>query len=421
MTGWNHKDRISGLPVLGAAALLACLPAHADTPLSLVVTQDLTYDSNILRDNNRKYRDAISATGARVGFDKEYGRQTYKASVTGVAKRYKNTKDYNTEDFSANLGLTSTLMSNWYVSFDADASKQQQRPEDQGNLRYNETINANSMRLFAQYGMFGRWSVNASYDFSKANYKERDFYDRESKSVRLGVKYSPTDLLSFDWGVSKSKVDSPKYPLLGKNDAIIYGDPVDRYDVDLSTRWIVTGFSSLNSRIAWTREKHANDPRRDYIGLTGRLAWNYTPAGKLSYNLAVDRDTNNAGGGAYREFIDLGSLGVASTGAYAAQNRISTSLSATVNWQVTAKVGFNSGFTYKRIKEERNEVVPGLNRNDNSSLNGDYKSLRLGVKYSLARSASLGCSVEKYDRSRSLFGAEYDGESVNCNVTFVID
>lgn len=419
MTGWNHKDQLV-LHVLGAAVLLACLPARADTPLSLTATQELIYDSNILKDNNRKYRDAVSSTGVQIGFDKDYGRQKYKASVTGVAKRYKNTKDYDGEDFNANLGLSSTLMSNWYVSFDAVAAKQQQKPEDQGNIRYNETIDSQSLSLFLQYGLYSRWSVNTSYDFTKASYEARDLYDRKSNSARLGLRYSPTDLLYFDLGFGKTKVDSPKYPLLGANDTIIYGDPLDRYDLDLSTRWTVTGFSSLSARIAWTREKHDNDSRRDYSGLTGRLAWGYTPGGKLSYNLALDRDTNNAGGGAYRTYINFGQF-VGSAGAYASQNRVATSLNATVNWQATSKVSVNSGFAYKRIKEERTDVVPGLQSNTNASLVGDYRSLKIGVKYALARSTSVGCSIERYDRSKSLFGTEYDGESASCNLIFVLD
>ncbi|HIV71971.1 MAG TPA: hypothetical protein H9903_13640, partial [Candidatus Aquabacterium excrementipullorum] len=102
--------------VVAAAAAVVCLPAHADTPLSLTASEDLKYDSNILKDNARKYRDVVSSTGLKVGFNKEYGRQTYSASATAVANKYKNTKDYDNDGYSVQLGMTSSLMSNWYGS-----------------------------------------------------------------------------------------------------------------------------------------------------------------------------------------------------------------------------------------------------------------------------------------------------------------
>lgn len=420
MSGRLKQNQITWRLVAAAAALACGVPAQAETPLSLTVSQELTYDSNILRDNARKYRDAVSSTGVQVGFNKQYGRQSYTASATAVAKRYKNTKEYDNEGYNINLGLSSSMLSNLFGSIDFSAVKQQQSPEDQGNLRYNETIDSQNVKLFLQYGMYGRWSVNTTYSFSKADYSVFEIYNRDAKNLRLGVRYSPTDLLYFDVGYQKSKIENPNYPLLASNDVIIFGDPVDRQDLDLSTRWVVTGFSNLSGRIAYTREKHSRDPRRDFNGLTGNVAWDYTPGGKMSYRVVLDRDTNNSGGSTYRTLVDLG-FGTASTTGFLAQNRVSTGLNLSATWQATAKISVTSGLNYRRIQEESTNRVPGLGTNVGSSLSGSYKSVRMGLKYALARSTSMGCSVERYNRSRSLFSREYDGESVDCNLIFTLD
>lgn len=427
MNGRSNQSRIFWR-VTAFAALAACSSAHADTPLSLTATQDLRYDSNILRDNARKYRDAVSSTGVQVGLNKEYGRQTYNASATAVARRYKNTKEYDSEDYSLALGMASGILSNWYAAVNFDASQQQQSPQDQGNIRYNETIDAQSGRLFLQYGMYGRWSTNGTYSASRADYKVLNFYDRSLRSLRWGVRYSPTDLLYFDVGVERAKIENPRYPIYNNKDSVVFGDPISRTDLDLTTRWVVTGFSSLTSRIAWTSERHANDSRRDFNGVTGRLAWGYTPAGKISYNVAIDRDTNNAGGASTSRQGSLLGTPVSVAG-FMAQSRVSTGLSVSANWQATSKISINSAFSYRLIKEEsRNELLQeeiggliGLNPSDRSSLSGSYRSIKLGAKYDLARSTSLGCTLEKYDRSKSLFSREYDGETVNCNVNFTVD
>lgn len=197
--------------MVAIACIMATGIARADTPLSLTVSENLTYDSNILKDNTRKYKDALSTTGVRVGFDKDYGRQTYKLSGTVLANRYKNTKSYDNDGYNVNLGVTSTLMSNWLTSFDLSASRQQQNPEDQGNIRYKEVVDSRNARVFAQYGMYGRWSVNGAYNFDKYKYETNKVYDRDSGKVRVGLRYSPTDLLYFDFGVGKTKVDNPNY------------------------------------------------------------------------------------------------------------------------------------------------------------------------------------------------------------------
>lgn len=402
--------------VMGAVACAAALSAtssKAETPLSLTVSQELTYDSNVLKDNNNKRRDAISATGLQVGFNKTYGRQTYKASGTVVKTKYKNTKEYDNDGYNASLGMSSSLLANWYVSADYSSVKQQQNPEDQGNLRYRENVVVDTASVFLQYGMYGKWSVNSTIDGDKYKYDVRKDNDRSSNGLRLGVRYSPTDLLYFDVGVKKSEIDYPKYIL-----AAGIGDKIHRTDYDLNSKWIVTGYSQFTGRVGWTQERHDGDSRRDFDGLTGRVSWIYTPTGKMTYTVALDRDTNNAGGYTTGQFFNAFT--------FATQNRVTTGLSLAATWAATSKISVKGGLVYKKIDEELSSgfyegdaefIPPGAALGSG----GYYKNLNFGLTYRPFRSTTLACSVSQYKRSGAILSRNYDGEEVNCSAVFSVD
>ena len=409
------KVRNSNYFFVPSMVAIACMAmsgtSRADTPLSLTVSEELTYDTNVFRDNTNKRRDTVSNTGVQVGLKKDYGRQSYKASGTVVAKRYKDTKEYNNDGYSMNLGISSSFLSNWYASADYSNVKQQQNPEDQGRARYLETINAQSSSVFLQYGLYGRWSVNGTLNNDKVTYDVQDFNDRDSVAYRFGLRYSPTDLIYIDTSVQRSEVNYDKYRV-----ASGLGTKTKRTDYDLTARWIITGYSQLNGRVGWTQERNDKDSRRDYNGLTGRVAWVYTPAGKMTYSLAVDRDTNNAGGFTGLQFSNFSS--------YTSQNRVSTGLTFNASWQATGKVSLDAGLSYRKTREEITNNITDGNISDvtgSGKANGKYDSMSLGIKYQALRSLVLSCNVQKYNRSQSILTAEFDGEAANCSAVFSID
>ena len=408
--------------IAAAVVLMAVSPAQAETPLSLSVSQSLRYDSNIMRDNNNKYRDGVSSTAVTVGLDKQYGRQSYKASLTGNVNKYKNTKELDHNGYNIELGFTSTLASNWNFMLDHYNTKQMQSFEQQSRERYAESIISRVTQGVLQYGLYGRWSSSLTLGQSQANYATKDVYDKSSKYVRMGLRHSPTDLLYFDFGVRGTKGDSPNYPLL---DGSVLGDPFRRMDYELISQWVVTGYSRLNTRVGWTQERHSRDSRRDYNGLAGNVRWSYSPTGKTTYSVAIDRDTNNAGGSSLESYITDRATGlpVVFQGLYTSQNRLTTGLVLGVNHSATAKISLNVGFTYRRYEEEIRQLQDGLlgSSSGSTSRNGDYRSFSLGANYQIHRAVNMGCTVEKYGRTASLFSREYDGEQVICNASVKFD
>jgi hypothetical protein len=258
---------------------------------------------------------------------------------------------------------------------------------------------------------------------SEADYETKDYYDKKTDYGRVGVRYSPTDLLYFDFGVKKTKGDSPNYPLLGGS---VLGDPVKRMDYELNTQWIVTGYSKLTSRIGWTEERHSRDRMRDFDGLTGNIRWNYSPAGKTTYSIAFDRDTNNAGGDSYEESAGIiGQSGrIVLNGIYTSQRRLVNGLTFNANHSLTSKISLSAGFNYKQYEEEYRQVQDGLLVTPSlvsQKRTGSYKSFSLGATYQIYRQIKLSCNVDRYDRSASLFNREFDGEQVTCAASITLD
>lgn len=385
-------------------------PTWANTPLSLVVSQTLTYDSNILRDNERKRRDLVSSTGVQIGFDKAYGRQDYSASVLVQSRRYKNSKEYDNDGHEVSLGFSTEIGRDGLLSIKHDRSQSLQEFGDQGRVRDRIVIDSNSTSVSGRYGLYGRWSLTGSVDNSETSYTEPyDYQDRTSQGLRLGVRYSPSDLLYFDGGLKRTVSDYPNFPLFSGRTR---GDQVKRMDLDLLSGWTVTGYSSLTAQVSWTQERHetldpifVDDDQRNFTGLTGRLNWNFSPAGKTSYVLAIDRDTNNAGG----------SSGLRTA---IAQNRLTTGLNFNATWRATAKISMVGGLNVRWYEEEQRELNDATSR---QSLTGTYQSLSLKLNYSPTRNWGFSCSLMTYDRTETVFASAYSGETASCSASFAID
>lgn len=393
------------------AALIA--PAQAETPLGLTLSETLIYDTNILKDDRQKQSDVVSSTGVKVFFDKDYGRQNYRASVTGIFQRYKENSDYNNDGYEMSAGVTSEIGANGLVSLDHARSQSLQEFADQGANRYREVITVASTEVNARYGLYGRWGLSGQLSQDEITYDRNDFQDRKTSGARLGVRYSPSDLLYFDVGVKKSESELDKYPVFRTAQTTTeIGESVDRTDINLLTGWTITGVSRLEAQLGWTRERYDKDTLRDFNGWTGRAAWTYTPRGRVSYTLAFNRDTNNSGG--FTSFSNsLGFLGEA-------QKRLTTGIQGSANWQATGKIVGTASLTWRQLEEERRNV--GIFASlPSTAVTGYYRAASMGLRYAATRAILLECNLTKYSRSETVLARGFTGESVSCTAGFTID
>ena len=392
----------AGLSGLGAAN------AAEQLPLYLTLSQSLTRDSNLLRDNNDRRRDTISTTTVAAGLNKAYGRQNYQVSASASRNAYSENSQFDNDGYAVSAEVASEVGSNFKVTLNGSASQFLPNFEDQVNRSVRNTERSRQASVDVRYGLYGRWSVNAGGSYSKVDFQVNTTENKTSQSMFAGVRYLPSDLAYLGLTLYRTDTDVPNRLLLGVSTP---GENIERTSLSVDTVWQVTGFSRLSGRLAATSEKHPQDRRRDFSGLTGSASWTFTPAGKVSYALNWVRDTSNEGG------QSLGVIGANSV--YATNNRLTNSFSATAAWQATAKIKLNAGYTHSQYQEDSDIV--GLSFGGNDEQTGRYNAVSLGLSYQPIRAVGLGCDVQRYDRTQSVFSRAYDGNSVACRASFTID
>jgi hypothetical protein len=393
-----------------AAALSAVGSAHAEElPLYLTLSQGLTRDSNLLRDNSDRRRDTISTTTVAAGINKAYGRQNYRVSASASHNSYGDNKQFDNDGYAVSAEVASEVGANFKVTLNAGASQFLPNFEDQFNRNGRNTERNRQASVDVRYGLYGRWSVNAGASYNKVDYQITESENKTSNSVFAGVRYLPSDLAYIGLTLYRTDTELPGRVLFGGTRV---GENIERTSLNLDTVWQVTGFSRLSGRLGVTSEKHPQDRRRDFDGLTGSASWTFTPAGKVSYALSWVRDTNNEGGGTYGS--PIGRL-------YASNKRLTNSLSATATYQATAKIKLNAGYTHAQYDEDSDLVLEGVLPVSSNEQTGRYNAVSLGVSYQPIRSVGLGCDVQRYDRTQSVFSRAYDGNSVACRASFTID
>ena len=393
-----------------AAALSAVGSAHAEElPLYLTLSQGLTRDSNLLRDNSDRRRDTISTTTVAAGINKAYGRQNYRVSASASHNAYGDNKQFDNDGYAVSAEVASEVGANFKVTLNAGASQFLPSFEDQFNRNGRNTERNRQASVDVRYGLYGRWSVNAGASYNKVDYQITESENKTSNSVFAGVRYLPSDLAYIGLTLYRTDTELPGRVLFGGTRV---GENIERTSLNLDTVWQVTGFSRLSGRLGVTSEKHPQDRRRDFDGLTGSASWTFTPAGKVSYALSWVRDTNNEGGGTYGS--PIGRL-------YASNKRLTNSLSATATYQATAKIKLNAGYTHAQYDEDSDLVLEGVLPVSSNEQTGRYNAVSLGVSYQPIRSVGLGCDVQRYDRTQSVFSRAYDGNTVACRASFTID
>lgn len=405
----RFSSAVCAVAVLGGGVSVA-QARIAGTPFSLTVSQAVTHDSNVERYAQGR-ADTVSTTSVAVGFDKEYGRQTYSAAVQGSIQRYKNLEVYDNDGFDIALAFSSGIGQTGKVSLNHSSTRSLQSFADQDiatGTRQRRVETVTTTRATGLYGLYSQWQLVANLDRGRRQYSNSDAELNTSVGGRLGVRYSPSDLLYFEGGVGRSRVDYQNLVLFASTPAKrSVGDEITRTDFDFTTGWALTGFSSFRSQIRWTQERHnskeagkPDDTARNYDGLTGDVSWSYSPRGKMSYAVRLIRDTNSSGG-------------VSTLLGSSVRDRVTTSLSANALWNATYKVKVRGGLSASWLKEEESQDLGVITIKDSSD--GTLYSATLTATYDFDRSWSVGCQLAYSERSRTTFNTGYTSNSVACN------
>lgn len=395
LSPWS-VNALAGL--VAAAGLLGT--AHADNvPLSFSVSQTLQHDSNLLRraDDNDPESDTISGTGLRLNFDKSQGRQRYFADLNATINKYSNFSIYDNTSYDLGLGFSTEIGAKAQLALNAQATQDLIKFEDAGRANV-EDKNLRDVQQFdgtLSYGLYGPLSVNVGLSMFKQTYdlSSSSFEDVDMRSVSAGLTYAPSDLLRFGVALRKSDSDIGFDSQIGR----ISGER-DRQYVDFTTRYEVTGVSSLFARVSWTEQQrsyHAIRNTLDEDGWTGYINWNYRPRGRLTLNVSLTRDQGSNG-----QF-----QGESFTSTSQSENTTSTALSTRMGWELTSKVRLNLTYDYTKYKRERDlqQIFSILGITfpitENSESGNHYQAVGMSMTWVPRRWLQFGCGISGMKRT----------------------
>lgn len=401
------------LALMVSALMLPVAQAQEDDlPLFLTASQTFTRDSNLFRDDANKQSDTISSTALRLGVNKAYGRQNYRLDVTASRNRYNEFDQFNYNGLVSSGEFVTDIGSHFRLTASAAASETLPKFEDSSTNRTGRNIQRSKRgALDLRYGLYGRMSVNAGYSQSDLKYRISKLDNRDSETWQVGLRYQPHELMFY--GLTYSQTDS-ELPDGNRPRP----EEIQRRNLSLVANWRVTGFSLLSANLGYSSERYKVEPVRDFNGVTGSAVWAFTPAGKVSYRLSWLRDTNNQGGSASQ-----GQIFGQTFDSVNRANRLTNQYGIAATWQATSKIAATAQFSHIRYDEESKTTTTllGQEATESDNRDGRLNAFSLGVDYQPLRSLSVGCDLQRYDRTESVFSRAYSGRALSCSLGFTLE
>jgi hypothetical protein len=398
---------------LGLAIGLSCLgtasaqPAQADAdtsrdPYYIGAGLGLTYESNVLHAPNNEQSDVATAMTLLGGVNKLFGRQRLYLDGNVAHNRYNDFKGLDNTSYGLNTGIDWATIGNLSgnVRYGVTQSLADVTIPAVGNVR--NTQKAQAAAASARYAMTSRFALEGGVERRSVDYDQAVYAPLENTQnvVRGGVVYGLSGLLTFGVGLRASETETPRYSPAG-------ADETKRKDVDFTVNWSPSGLSTFSGRLSVGKEDHTRATASDFSGVTGNVAWDYRPTGRLRFNTSLARDTGTAA-----RFVGF-ETGSTETTLASESYRMTTTAQARANYALTGKI--DTSLTLSRI---RGNLVSSLNAPSGTD---NRTSVMLGGTYKATRSVALSCRVGREQRStNSALSTGFTANTAGCLATVTL-
>lgn len=394
--------------------LLAAPGAQAATPWGLVLSEEVTHDSNVFRASDANAAaDTLSNTGLRLTLNQPLGRQQWNNYAAVNLERYLDHSAWNHVAYDVGSELDWSAPELWQGELGASASQQLYRADQDVAEPLRNLDRARRAWLRARKGVVTDWTFELAVngfqrDLSLAS---SDSLDQRQGALEAGVGFQPNpDLRTRLLG----RRTVGEYPHLADGTR----DHYTRNDLELGLDWQPSGASTLAGRVAWGREDHSVSSQRSANVWAGSLAWRWQPTGKLNFETRLQRD-NDTGSSRFQQ-AGSGSSGSGSSGGSASdtqQNtdaKLSTSAGLTAQWTLSALWRLNAAVALTHRALDR-----AASSGTDTQGTDDTRTLSLGFTYSPTRRIDLGCTVSRERRTVSAdvggLSFPYEANSAGCS------
>lgn len=380
-----RRALVRQLPVAAACALLSAGAAAEANPYYLRAKQAFTHDNNVFREREgEEESETTSSTRLEVGIDQPISRQRLIANAHVERNVFRDNDQLDNTAYG--VGLRADLETINRISGGLRYSRNHSLASFDSYTGTNRITERNMVTqqdygAHIQYGGFSLLTLEAGYTHRDQDFSADAFASREQRTdtVNAGVRYRPSDLISFGVAGRYTRGRIPNY-------TPTTADKYKRRDLDFTTTWVPTGLSTLSARVSLTSTDHDQAQARDFDGVTGALTYRYKPTGKLGFNLQLVRETNDESGYYLTEPetpedpVELTPL---------QETKLIHSARLGVSYEATAKIHLTSGVRYT----DRSIRVQGGSGSDHTT------GIDFGARYAISRAWLVGCSVGWTQRS----------------------
>ncbi len=390
-----------------AALLLVSLQAAAETnPYSLGVGVGLTHVSNLYRlsDGSPQSSDWVGSASLRAGLDQVYGRQRLVLDAAVRQQRYRHNRALDNSGYSLSGGLSWEAFEKLGGSFNGSTNRSLAafNPGDRPSVAERNVQTTDQLGAQLRYGLAGAWQLEGGVGWLRDRYSLASYrpYNYRQHSSNLGVNYRLRPGLKLGVGGRLTRGSYFERVVAGS-----IGEDLDRKDVTLSLDWEPGGASSYNARLGHARTRYGVSAANDVSGMTGSVQWNWEPSPKLRLSTQLARDAGQDSSSLFSGLIRT------------ENNRSSTSVRVSANYELSAKIALNASVlsTHRDLRYTSNlgQAIDGSDSN---------RVLSMGASWMPWRNTQLGCQLSREQRSSTStqFSLPYNANAFGCNAQLIL-
>jgi exopolysaccharide biosynthesis operon protein EpsL len=390
----SHSIVIQALVTVSLSA-----PAWADEQdaLNFSAGAAVMFDDNLFRLPDSEKSDRILTTNAGIKIDKPYALQRFQVDANVVDNRYDSYSYLDYTAFNYRAAWLWQLTPNIKGTLSADQKQVLNSFADflgfNNQLTRTRNIQTNENRIFDVDALIGGgWHLLGGV--SELRSRNSVTFDAVGDFVQaganIGIKYVAPSENSIAL-VQRAFNGDYQGRVLDVASQLDTG--FRQRETEAQLQWRLTGKSLIDARLGYVDREHDNFSSRDYDGVTGRLAYNWQPTGKLGITTSIARNIYS-----FQQAIN--SYYVADTFAISPV------------WHVTAKTSLNLRYDFSH-RDYRGAIDPiAEHRKDNVQslmLSADWKPLRTVTVTGALRHEMRSSS---FNNANSVNGdLEYDANS----------
>lgn len=342
--GRRPRTAVRRIALATMLALAAGGALAQSSPWYLIGSASVSHDDNLLRLSDGtptplglSREDTTTSTALIGGFDRVIGRQRLAADLTLRDTRYAKNERYDNQSWSGSARLdweTAGRLSG-RINGSTQRNLSDFNTDQFGLLSERNYEKVESLGAVLAWGRGSNWRVEGSAGVQR----RRNSLDVplvqarnvDQDSLGLGLVWRGSDRLEMRLGVQEARIS---FPTFRQTDTGYDSDTYDQQVVEASVRWRVGGTTWLDLRLSSDEVSYGDGDLRNNDSVNGSIGLDWRPTGKLRLALRATQDREMDG---YPSAVRLLPPPFPPVPVIIASQRDRRSLTATLEWQATAK------------------------------------------------------------------------------------